>query len=444
METLGTERYSAAVLRLPVVVGRLRAKIEAARRDGQGALRTTARTPEDEAAWWRKQIVALGGDPRRGIPDELSREWDAVIDAKLGRVIDTHYAPSGEPEPVYEGEAEAKRLADLVFERVLPLGTELERFISENDFSERYAGRHRRAVRRLGEWAKRHLGTDDVRRIRRREAGLFVDSLLGEVSTPTANSLVSSLATYWLWMGRRLGIEGNPWREQQRRERRSEPLADKRPFTDEEVRALLSGDTYLTLHDLMRIAALSGMRISEMANLTVTDVLDGTFTIRQGKTAAAARSIPIHPDLTGIIERRVEGKPQGQRLFHELRASASRSKEVSAKASERFTAYRRGLGIDSRRPGQRQADADFHSFRRWFITKAEQAGQPPHVISWVVGHAEGRKGMTLGTYSAGPSEAQLRAVVEAVRLPEGTPVDSPGGPLMGEGLPSRRKPARVD
>lgn len=59
---------------------------------------------------------------------------------------------------------------------------------------------------------------------------------------------------------------------------------------------------------------------------------------------------------------------------------------------------------------------NFHSFRRWFVTAAERAGQPPHIISGAVGHT--RLGMTLGVYSGGPSvEQQLRACVEAVRLP---------------------------
>ena len=84
--------------------------------------------------------------------------------------------------------------------------------------------------------------------------------------------------------------------------------------------------------------------------------------------------------------------------------------------------------IHEKPKGQRQSNVDFHSFRRWFITKAEQAGVPPNIISTVVGHAEGRQGMTLGVYSGGPSLDRLRTCVEAVRLPSG-PVDESGSPL---------------
>lgn len=51
--------------------------------------------------------------------------------------------------------------------------------------------------------------------------------------------------------------------------------------------------------------------------------------------------------------------------------------------------------------GKRRSLVNFHSLRRWFITKAEQAGQPESIIAAVVGHK--RQGMTLGGYSGGPS-----------------------------------------
>jgi integrase len=60
--------------------------------------------------------------------------------------------------------------------------------------------------------------------------------------------------------------------------------------------------------------------------------------------------------------------------------------------------------------------ANFHSFRRWFITEAERAGQPENIIAAVVGHK--RQGMTLGVYSRGSSGEQFRTCVEAVQFPK--------------------------
>jgi integrase len=84
-------------------------------------------------------------------------------------------------------------------------------------------------------------------------------------------------------------------------------------------------------------------------------------------------------------------------------------------AVKAFTNYRRSLGVDERLPGRKRSLVNFHSFRRWFCTKAEQAGIPETTIAAVVGHKRQRE--TFGTYSAGPSMEQFRACVEAVKLP---------------------------
>jgi len=62
---------------------------------------------------------------------------------------------------------------------------------------------------------------------------------------------------------------------------------------------------------------------------------------------------------------------------------------------------------------------DFISFCRWFATKAEWAIKPPSITTAVLGHAEGRGGVTLGVYSSGPSIKQMQAVADHVRLPKG-------------------------
>lgn len=429
-ESLGTGSYSEAVRRLPVVAGKLRLQIEGMRVPTTEGSEPERASVDAVATWWRERLAAGGHDPAQGIPDALAAEWDQAVEDQLGPVVGEDEHEPG--VPVHAHEADAQRLVGLVFGHILPLDAELDRFIAESAISVRYALRHRRAVARLKAWLLRRFATDDLRRVSRRVAGEFVDHLIETgISTATANSLTSSLGVYWTWLGRRIGIEGNPWVGQTRKAKEDEATADKRPFTDDEVARLLSGETYGTLHDLMRIAALSGMRISEIARLTVDGAADNVFRVTEGKTAASIREVPIHPDLASIVVRRSAGKSGDDRLFDELKGSPSRKKEVSAKASERFTQYRRDIGIDERAEGQRQSDVDFHSFRRWFITKAEVAGQLPHLISSVVGHAEGRKGMTLGTYSGGPSLTQKKAVVEAVRLPKGAPKESPDGPLLG-------------
>lgn len=432
--SLGTVDYREAIKRLPVCVAELRLELAAMEARVPRAPRPVP--VDQDAKWWRERLLKAGAPPGT-MPEVLDAEWEAEIERRLGPVV----GETDDGEPIYQGEAEASRLAALVYETILPVGDQLDRFLAETNPTPRYADRHRRAVERLRVWLLDRFGTDDLRRVSRRGAGDFVDHLLASgVVAATANSLVSSLKVYWDWMERRLGIEGNPWARQTRKPRPTEAVADKRPFTDDELKRLLNGETYRTLHDLMRVAALSGMRIDEIARLTVGTSAEGLFRVTEGKTANSVREVPVHPDLVEIVDRRRQGKDAEVRLFDELKAPPSRKKELSAKASERFTAYRRALGVDARREGQRQSDVDFHSFRRWFVTKAEMAGQEPHLISAVVGHA--RDGMTLGVYSGGPSVAQKRAVVESVRLPEGAFVASPEGPIMGQIVVRRRTTGR--
>jgi integrase len=93
------------------------------------------------------------------------------------------------------------------------------------------------------------------------------------------------------------------------------------------------------LLDAMLVAALSGMRIEEAYRLTVADTADCWFNVRDAKTRAGVRRVPI-----------------------------------AMPASKRFGHYRKRVGVDEREPGRRQSNIDFHSLRRWFVTKARNTG----------------------------------------------------------------------
>lgn len=434
--SLKTTKEAEALRRFPLVLAEIKGQLEAARRDESGALK--GRTPpkptiDQEAAWWRERLISVGVDPAAAMSDDgFNRHVYDVLGEPIGGRWD------GDREhPVYDPQRDAAShtLVDLVTGRRVPVMTELERFIAnkraDGKMTPKYEDRARRTVQSLSEWlADRQK--DSLGAVDRREAGLYAEHLSSLHTSPqTVTSRLSVLSSYWRWMERRGLARENPWRDQAPEKRTAPTDADKRPFTDLEVAALLSGTTYTTLHDLMRIAALSGLRIEEIAQLTVRDCADGLFNVRVAKTKAGVRRVPIHTALAPIIARRSQGKDPSAFLIEELVPVGSGRR--SAKASERFTAYRRQLGLDERGEGQRQSDIDFHSWRRWFTTKAEGAGQEPHIISAVVGHTLGRQGTTLSVYSGGPSVEQMRAVVESVRLPPGIPAEKTDRPRMGEG-----------
>jgi integrase len=191
----------------------------------------------------------------------------------------------------------------------------------------------------------------------------------------------------------------------------------ERSFTDEEVLALLSGPTSERMLDLMKAAALTGARLDAIVSLKVGDCGGGAFTFMPQKKEKQSRSVPIHSELLDIVSRRTAGKSADDCLFPDWPGpkKPGSQRERSFRASVAFTAYRREVGIEQTVPGRRRSLVNFHSFRRWFITKAEQAGEPENIIAAVVGHK--RKGLTFGRYSRGASMVQMRQCVEAVRLP---------------------------
>jgi integrase len=180
--------------------------------------------------------------------------------------------------------------------------------------------------------------------------------------------------------------------------------------TDTEVLELL-GARDPVIHDVMLFCLLSGMRAGEAAGLLREDLVRkgnlGLFVlirpnaVRQLKTEAAERVVPLH----SVLEGKLGELPCAGRLFPDL--------EVP-KVTKAFASLRARLGLD--RPG-----LVFHSTRKWFITQCERTGVPEHFTASLVGHKSARSEnkLTYGIYSAGISDEQKRAIVDQIRLPQG-------------------------
>lgn len=317
------------------------------------------------------------------------------------------------------GEEASRTFYEVASGQATPLSEYLEEWIADRGFKGASAAHHRNAFEVLARWCKSAHVKPTLEAITNKIAWQFRDrGLRTRYSEPkTVNNYLWSYRSHWQWLLRRSRVETNPWlglNDDGRSTRHRDQQARKRPFTDDEVRALLNGDATPLLQDLMPVAALTGARINAICDLRVRDCEGGCFTFQPAKQEPFPRKVPIHSALKGIVKRRVKGKSGEEFLFEECpQATAKRPR--SAAPSQAFTRYRRDLEVDEKPDWKRQSNVDFHSFRRWFTTKAEQAGQAPHIIDAVTGHK--RPGETLGRYSQGPSIDQLRSCVEAVRLP---------------------------
>lgn len=251
--------------------------------------------------------------------------------------------------------------------------------------------------------------------------GRFASHLLDTDLDPvTVNKRLQYVGSYYKFCLRKGFVKSadNPFTDQTVRgagkAHRQEQL--KRPWSDQEITQLFTYEhSDEVLKHFMRISALSGMRINEIAELSVKDCAKGFFKVTKGKTEAALRSVPIHSDLTELVQNLTKGKGASDYLFPELESKSDNpARERSMPVSKRFGRFHRKV-LGDQRTGQRQSPVDFHSFRRWFSTKCEEAGQPEHIVAAVMGHR--RPNMTFGLYSGGPSDDQKIVCVEAVSLP---------------------------
>jgi integrase len=336
---------------------------------------TIATIPEspaspDEAEAWRAALAASTGEPCDPV-----EAVEAALSDHLDRVERQH------------GTAAAVELSDRVYNRATPITTHVSAFLaSRGELRRDTKARHETAIGGLVNWLKRSGLPQTIQTIDRKTATRYVDQL------PPGHRAPERLSLFWQWLVKREHAQTDPWHGLSAPPRT--PIEPERPFEDDEVRRLLAGPAPPALRDLMMVAALSGARVDAIVRMKIED---DCFVFPPQKKEIKARKVPIHSALRGF-------SPHWPWL-------------TSNAASKVFTRYRRSLGIGGDGSGRRRAVANFHSFRRWFITKAEQAGQPENIIAAVVGHR--RPGLSFGRYSAGPSMEQLRACVESVRVPWG-------------------------
>ncbi|WP_293676817.1 tyrosine-type recombinase/integrase [uncultured Phenylobacterium sp.] len=400
VRSLRTKSKAEALKRFDIEAGRVRAGIEKVR----------PKTLKENVAYWQA-LRATG-------TTDADVAYDREIERRLGPVLGEVTDELGEVEPAYDPkrEAEALEFAGLVNGTRIPVEYLVDDFIGASPVSLRYVSRIKLAVRQLGEFLRGRPAGNNLRAVDRRTASDFIAHLVKtERSVTTAKSKRSALSSYWDWLVTRRDAPENVWSGHKMP--RQAGRADVREYTMDEMVALLRGTAEQPMADFIRVGALTGARESEIGALRVRDRVGGWLTIPKGKTEAAKRRLPIHSDLTDLVKRRSAGKRPDDYLFHDLPKSAGKGRGRHEKMGERYTAYRRSVGVvDVREDGRSRVD--FHSFRRWFVTEAvRHSGHPEWVVSQIVGHATGKQSMTIGTYFGGSLDEQLVAVVESVRLP---------------------------
>ena len=269
---------------------------------------------------------------------------------------------------------------------------------------------------RLGDFLATHEGAPSLEAVAlasvtRRIAGDVIAARRVERASETVQRDFSAYNGLWRWAVRRGVAEVNPWTDQTaglKAPRVDEDGDTKRAYTPDELTKLLTagGDTLApngggygpALWDMIRLGLLTGARASELAGLTLADVIgEGTAiaTPKRGKNANASRIIPLHSLAEGVIKARLASLPNqapDAPLWPEVPGVGADERRAKTLSTRFLAVRRRLLGPDD--------GADLHSLRRNFMTACETAQHAggrinPELTALLVGHKRGTMAMDL-------------------------------------------------
>lgn len=409
-------------LRLALASGR-NARLDVSRAERLAQSRAAVLTSPSLAHDYRERLQAAADDPeeRNRLQEQLAEDCELIAGEPIGTDVDG--------SPIYDPvrEEAADRLHKVALGKETPLRQYEPPFRAQKSLEAKTWGKFEKIMGDLAAYlGERHL-PDAVEAVTRKLAGDFINAMLSRHGWKpnTFNAYLSCLRSYWKFMVQRGGAEDNPWSGQGLPKERKAKADTERPFTADEMRKLLGWTPHQPyLADLIRVAALTGARLEALISLRVGDCKGGVFMVPPQKEEPGPRMVPIHSALGAIVARRTEGRGDHERLFPEvpeLDPTGSAENRRSNAASKAFNRYRKAVGVDDRREGDRRSKVNFHSFRRWFVTAAHEAlaqgaaGFREATISEVVGHK--LEGMTAGVYKGAAGLEERRACVEAVELP---------------------------
>jgi hypothetical protein len=236
-----------------------------------------------EALAFREEFVRASAERRDDLLYEITDRAEQIDVANGGSR--TEY--TGEDLDVEEATKKASDFAKLATGRATPLDLYVDRWLASSGYSERTKADARTALAQFKSWSSASGRNFFIETVTDRVASDFRDeAFVVKLTHPkTANKKLSALRQYWEWLDKSFGNRPNPWmrkslaKPKAHRVAQDGPQGAERPFTDAEVQSLLSGEADSDLADIMRIGALSGMRLEEIGQLRVRDCVDGAFSV---------------------------------------------------------------------------------------------------------------------------------------------------------------------
>lgn len=297
------------------------------------------------------------------------------------------------------------------------LGQRIETYLSERagPLRVRTVDEKRRHLMSFAEWFGVDRGCTEVTR---KDAGRYVETIIQRrvrilpngAQTTLSDSArakeTSSLRSFFEWVMLRGAADSNPFDRMSKSMRPSKRGKEKarRPWKPEELAKVLDGTPEGDpLWALAALGAYTGARLEEIAQLKASDVDENALIIREGKSGAAARRVPIHSAISPLVKKLANSTTDGYLIPGLL--PAGRDQLRGAQIGKRFQTLRRTVGLTDPR-------LVFHSFRNTIATQLGEAGVPLQTIQWIIGHEH--SGVTLKVYSERPSDKVLLKALENV------------------------------
>lgn len=255
----------------------------------------------------------------------------------------------------------------------------------------------RRALKEFSDWLKRDV---EPRAITKQVAGRYVSEVLAKKgwSPKTIKTTLSHFSALWTWLDGRGAVEGNPWLKMSGTLTVSKrgKEAPRRGWSDDELSKLLRAIPKADpLFSITAIAAYTGMRREEVCQLKVSDVVNGALKVREGKSAAAIRDVPLHPALHPLVDSLATSTKDGYLIPGLLTGGADGKR--GHMEGKRFGYLIRKLGFSD-------PALDFHALRYSFTDRCRQAGVPESTADLLTGHERPGK-LSYGSGAAGYSQS---------------------------------------
>ncbi|SMF85985.1 Site-specific recombinase XerC [Tistlia consotensis] len=397
-QSLGTEDYREAKRRAGYWDAKWRGEIDQARHGSSDPL-------ERDARYFREALRHAPEEERELILDQVDARYQSIVERGIRREgLEADWKDDRIYDlPEFE---QAERFASIAVGTALPFTEHLDDYGASLHGKEQKTIDQRKA--RIQKFAEDFPKVQDVTR---KKVQKWVNDQAAEGRSPkTIQGYVSDVRSYWNYL---ISIEAVP-EESAPFDKLSLPRAsskgradDRRaPYTPKDAvrvyrAALAEGDALLA--DLILLGMHTGARIEELCSLKVEHAKD-FIDIRDAKTGAGVRQVPIHPAVKDMLERRRKESSDGY-VFSGLKANkyGDRSNTMSA----RFSRLKTDLGFGPSHV--------FHSFRNTLATMMENAGVLEGIAADTVGHK--KQTMTYGLYSGGASLEVKQKALELVQYP---------------------------